>query len=70
MILVVISAKVIWFERLREEYESCLDFGQIYTTLRDGLTRETNDFLLHDEYLFKFRKLCIPCTSLIDFLSW
>jgi len=27
-------------------------------------------FLLHDEYLFRFRKLCIPHTSRKDFFSW
>jgi len=46
MILVVISAKVIGFERLREEYELCPDFREIYVTLRDGSVREMDEFLL------------------------
>ena len=29
MILVAMSAEVTWFQRLREEYESCPDFGEI-----------------------------------------
>jgi len=58
---------VIGFERLREDYDSCPDFGEIYVTLRDSSVREMDDFLLQDSYLFRFRKLC---TSLRDFLSW
>ena len=68
MILVTMSTEVIGFERLREEYDSCPDFEKIYVTLRDGPVREMYDFLLQDGYLFRFRKLCIPHTSLRDFL--
>jgi len=69
MILVAMSAEVIGFERLREEYDSCPDFEEIYITLRDGSIGEVDDFLLQDGYLFRFSKLCIPHTSLRDFLS-
>jgi len=34
--IVSISMEVIGFERLREEYESRPDFGEIYVTLWDG----------------------------------
>jgi len=61
---------VIRFERFREEYDSCPDFREIYITLRDRPTREMDKFLLHDIYLFRFRKLCISRTFLRDFLSW
>ena len=64
------STEVVGFEKLKEEYESCPDFGKIYVTLRDGPVREMYGFLLQDGYLFRFRKLCIPRTSLRDFLSW
>ena len=70
MILVAMSAKVTRLERLREEYESCTDFRKIYATLRDGSVREMGRFLLQDGYLFRFHKLCIPCSSLREFLSW
>jgi len=69
MTLVTMSTKVIGFERLREEYDSCPNFGKIYVMLRDGPVREIYDFLLQDGYLFRFRKLCNPRTSLRDFLS-
>ena len=63
MILLAMSTEVIGFQRLREEYESCPDFGEIYVALRDGSVREMDRFLLHDRYLFMFCKLCIPRTS-------
>jgi len=69
IILVAMSAKVIGFERLREEYESCPNFRKIYVTLREGSVREMDGFLLQDDYLFRFRKLCILCTSLRDSLG-
>ena len=68
MILITMSAEVIGFERLKE-YNSCPDFGKIYVTLRDGSVREMSEFLLQDSYLFRFHKLCIPYTSLRNFLS-
>ena len=37
--------------------------------LRDGPSQEMDGFLLHDGYLFRFRKLCIPHTSPRDFIS-
>ena len=70
MILVAMSAEVIGFKRLREEYDSCPDFRKIYVTLRDSSVREMDGFLLQDGYLFRFCEPCIPRTSLGDFLSW
>ena len=51
-LLVAMSVETTRFERIRKEYESCPDFGEIYTLLRDGLARERDDFFLHDGYLF------------------
>ena len=70
MILVAMSREVTGFDRLIDEYELCPDLREIYIVLRDGPTREMNRFLLHDGYLFRFYKLCISRTSLMDFLSW
>ena len=41
-----------------------------YVTLRNSSVREMDGFLLQDGYQFRFCKLCIPRTSLRDFLSW
>ena len=65
------SAKVsIGFERLKEEYESCLDFGEIFIALREAPRLVSDDYSLKDGYLFKINKLCIPCTSVRGFLVW
>ena len=67
-LLVAMSVKTAGFERIREEYESCPDFGEIYTLLRDGLARERENFFLQDGYLFRATQLCIPQGSTCDFI--
>ena len=42
----------------------------MYTTLRTKHLQVVDDFILRDGYLFKASKLCIPCTSIRDFLVW
>ena len=69
-ILTKMSTAVNGFERLKTEYESCPDFHEIYVELKDGTTREVDGFVLYDRYLFLGRKLCIPRTSLREFLVW
>ena len=58
-LLSAMSVEVIGFERLKEAYEDCLDFGEIYTALRDGPSREYPDFIMEDDYLFRERRLCV-----------
>ena len=61
---------MVGFEKIKETYESCPDFGNIYTVLRDSLIHEIDGFLLQDGYLFRSRLLYIPRTSLREFLVW
>jgi len=56
------------FERMRTECESCPDFHEIYDELKDGITREVDEFVLHYRYLFLGCKLYIPRTSIREFL--
>ena len=58
-ILVAVSNEVTRFERIKNDYESCPDFGEVYKSLADGLVRERNDYFLLNGYLFKANKLCI-----------
>ena len=67
-LLVAISIETTEFERIREEYATCPDFGEIYILLRDGLARERDDFFLQDGYLFRTTQLCIPQGSTRDFI--
>ena len=67
-ILIAISNEVTGFERIKNDYESCPDFGEVYRVLIDGLVHEQDDYFLLDGYLFKANKLCIPKTSVRDFI--
>ena len=40
------SVKVIGFERLKDDYESCLDFGELYTSLSNALRPILDDYTL------------------------
>ena len=64
------SAHVIGFDRLKDEYSVCPDFGIIYDDVSNGNCHEYVDFLVENGYLFKVTKLCIPRTSFRDLLIW
>ncbi|KAF5470834.1 hypothetical protein F2P56_011322 [Juglans regia] len=68
--LSIMNVKVIGFERLKEEYESCLDFRDTFLALQSGQSDTTDGFRLEDGYIFKTNKLCIPRTSVRDFIVW
>ena len=52
-LLSVMSVKVTGFERLKDDYESCLDFGELYTSLINALQPILDDYTLQDGYLSK-----------------
>jgi len=62
------STEVVGFEKIKNTYESCPDFENIFSVLRNSLTHDVDDFLLQDGYMIRSRKLCIPRTSLREFL--
>ena len=64
------SAHVIGFDRLKNEYFACPDFGIIYNEVSNGNSQEYMVFLVENGYLFKVTKLCIPWTSFRDLLIW
>jgi len=45
-LLSVINTEVVGFEKIKNTYELCPDFENIFTVLRDGLTHKVDDFLL------------------------
>ena len=51
-------------------YDSCKDLKNIYNEVINGISRNHSDFQIHDGYLFKDNILCIPSTSIRDFLIW
>ena len=42
------STEVVGFEKIKDTYESCPDFENIFIVLRDSLTIEVDNFLLQD----------------------
>ena len=67
-LLSIMSVKVTGFERLKDDYESCPDFGELYTSLSNISRPILDDYTLQDGYLFKANKLFIPRSSVRDFL--
>ena len=67
-ILTATSSEVTGFERIKNDYDSYPDFGEVYKLLVDGLVREQDEYFLLDGYLFKANQLCIPRTSVRDFI--
>ena len=47
-----LNAEVVGFERIKEEYESCPDFGEIFGALKEEVISAIDGFLLQDGYLF------------------
>ena len=65
-----ISAHVIGFDKLKNEYSACPDFAIIYNEVSNGNRQEYLDFFVENGYLFKVTKLCVPRTSFRDLLIW
>ena len=63
-----LSVKVVGFGRIIHDYPSCRDFIDIYTALQDLSSPPSSNYYIHDRYLFKGTHLCIPSTSLRDYL--
>lgn len=69
VLLHTMSVQVTGFKKLKEDYESCPDFGEIYASLMSDLSRSTIGFISQDGYLFKGIRLCIPRTLMHDFIT-
>lgn len=50
------------FERMNDEHLTYPDFGDIRQEIQDGHRRDHVYFIIHDGYLFRGYKLCIPHT--------
>jgi len=62
------NVEVTRFERLKEKYESCPEFREIYMTLRDKNNFIVDGYHIQKGYLFWDNKLCILKTSVREFL--
>jgi len=48
-VLKQLNSEVVGFERIKEEYVSCPDFGEIFGVLKQVVTQEIDGFLLQDD---------------------
>ena len=67
ILLSTISTEVISFDKIKEDNEYP-NFGSILTTLYKGPSRKYSEYILQNGYLFRGTRLCVPNTSLRDFL--
>ncbi|XP_073119633.1 uncharacterized protein [Henckelia pumila] len=65
VLLTTLDSKFLGFEHVKELYVSDVDFGEIYASCMRG---PKDKFYLHDDYLFKEDKFCIPKSSVRELL--
>ena len=53
-----------------DAYSDCPDFGKLYSLASSGPSPECRDFCISEGYLFRGKRLCVPRTSIRDFLIW
>ena len=58
------------FDKIKEMYERCSDFYKIYKQVLSGPSPINEYFNIIDGYLFKNQSLCLPNTSIRDFVIW
>ncbi|XP_078446574.1 uncharacterized protein LOC144715513 [Wolffia australiana] len=68
LVLNMVKTQVLGFERLRDDYAECPDFSKVYSSLTKVTSPRSTDYFLDNGYLFHGRRLCIPRTSIQDFL--
>ncbi|XP_078435016.1 uncharacterized protein LOC144706013 [Wolffia australiana] len=67
-VLSIMTTQVLGFEKMKEDYTNCPDFSSFYSSITDASPNRSRDYFLEDGYLFNGKRLCIPRTSLRDFL--
>ena len=69
-VLHMMQVRVLGFEQMVDAYADCPDFGKLYSLVSSGPNPECRDFCISEGYLFRGKRLCIPRTSIRDFLIW
>ena len=57
----IMHSVIVGFESIKTLYEDDPDFGNVWKACLSG---PTNQFLIHDGYIFKGKHLCVPSCSL------
>ncbi|XP_078444229.1 uncharacterized protein LOC144713509 [Wolffia australiana] len=64
----MVKTQVLGFEKIRDDYVECPDFSKVYSSFMDKATLRSREYFIDNGYLFHGRRLCVPQTSLMDFL--
>ncbi|XP_073120602.1 uncharacterized protein [Henckelia pumila] len=64
-LLTTLDANFLYFELVKELYASDSEFGEVY---KSCMLSSQGKFYLHDGYVYKENRLCIPKTSIREFL--
>ncbi|XP_073117066.1 uncharacterized protein [Elaeis guineensis] len=67
-ILHSVEVIVVGFKRIKDEYDECKDFDEVYGALMNNHIISNIDFVIHDGYLFKGTRLCILTSFFRDFV--
>ena len=63
--LTSLQTKLLGFEMIKSLYANDSDFGHVWESCS---THAFGDYYMHDGYLFKKNKLCVPICSLREML--
>ena len=67
-LLHVFSTNVVGFDNIKTEYANDEDFNNIWSDLSTHQYTSSNDYMLHDGFLFYKSRLCVPHGSFWEFL--
>lgn len=68
LFLNTLSVEVVGFKHMIHDYPLCRDFGETYASVHDPSSPSSRGYCVHNRYLFRGVRLCIPSTSLRDYL--
>ena len=69
-LLSFVSPQVIGFNTIKEQYKDGKDFNTLYANSLEGKTAKYSEFNIVDGFQVKSNRLCIPNTSIREFLVW
>lgn len=69
-VLCSMAIQVVGFDLLKRDYPSCKDFSSIHAQLLAGQQGGYGEFSLHDGFLFKGTRACLPSTSIREEMIW
>ena len=63
-LLTTMAVTALGFEQIKQEYTHNKDFDTVYSNLLNGGQDKHPHYNIHDGFLFRGTKLCLPTTSI------